>query len=387
MKFLHTSDWHLGVKTNGKDRMPEQKRVLDEIISIVNYENVDCIIIAGDVFNTSSPSADAEELFFDVIQKLSNNGERFILVLAGNHDDPTRLSAGLPLASKHNIALVSSLSKLNQNSFNKNAQVQVIETGKGHIKIKKNEEIATIAYLPYPNEVRITEKVDGENYAEKVAEWAKIGASAFCDDTLNIFVSHLFMIGSKTDGGIVKVGDIMAVPKNIMPHADYTALGHIHIPQTLGDNIYYSGAITKLSINQKDLGFNLFESENGEIVKFKHINLQNISKYEKIVAKSIEDAESLLVDFDDSDIVELEIVQNEPLSATRLKDLRKNYACISNISLVRGENFVNQKRVSKKLMSDDELFKEFYKSVRGFEPADELVKLFLDCRGGENETN
>ena len=95
----------------------------------------------------------------------------------------------------------------------------------------------------------------------------------------------------------------------------------------------------------------------------------------------------MLVDFDDSDIVELEIVQNEPLSATRLKDLRKNYACISNISLVRGENFVNQKRVSKKLMSDDELFKEFYKSVRGFEPAEELVKLFLDCRGGENETN
>ena len=92
MKFLHTADWHLGVKTNGKDRLPEQKRVLDEIISIVNYENIDCIIIAGDVFNVSSPSADAEELFFDAIQKLSSNGDRFVLVLAGNHDDPTRLS-------------------------------------------------------------------------------------------------------------------------------------------------------------------------------------------------------------------------------------------------------------------------------------------------------
>ena len=176
MKFLHTSDWHLGVKTNGKDRLPEQKRVLDEIISIANYENVDCVIIAGDIFNTASPSADAEELFFDAIQKLSTNGDidRFIFVLAGNHDDPTRLSAGLPLASKHNIALVSSLSKLNQDSFNKNAQIQVIETGKGHIKIRKNEEIATIAYLPYPSEVRISEKVEGDSYAEKVSEWAKM---------------------------------------------------------------------------------------------------------------------------------------------------------------------------------------------------------------------
>lgn len=389
MKFLHTSDWHLGVKTNGKDRLDEQKRVLDEIISIVNYENIDCVIIAGDVFNTASPSADAEELFFDVIQKLSLNGERFVIVLAGNHDDPTRLSAGLPLASKHNIALVSSLEKLKQDSFNKNAAVQVVETGKGYIKIKKNEEIATIAYLPYPNEVRIAEKVDGENYAEKVAEWAKIGASAFLDDTLNIFVSHLFMIGSKTDNGIVKVGDILAVPKNIMPKADYTALGHIHIPQTLGDNIFYSGAITKLSVGQKDLGVNIFESENGKLISQKHIELQNIARYEKVSVNSIEEAESALSNFDDSDIVELEIVQNEPLSATRLKELRKNFACISNIALVRGENFANSytKKISRKLLSDEELFKEFYKYVRGFEPNEELVKLFLDCKGEDDETN
>ena len=388
MKFLHTSDWHLGVKTNGKDRLDEQKRVLDEIVSIVNYENIDCVIIAGDIFNTASPSADAEELFFDAVQKLSSNGERFIFVSAGNHDDPTRLSAGLPLASKHNIALVSSLEKLKQNSFNKNAPVQVIETGKGHIKIKKNEEIATIAYLPYPNEVRISEKVDGESYAEKVAEWAKIGASAFADDTLNIFVSHLFMIGSKTESGVVKVGDILAVPKNIMPKADYTALGHIHVPQTLGDNIFYSGAITKLSINQDNLGVNIFESEGGKIINQKHIKLQNIARYEKVSVNSIEEAESKLAAFDDSDIVELEIVQTEPLSATSLKELRKTYACISNIALVRGENYnLAAKKVSRKLLSDEELFKEFYKSVRGFDASEDLVKLFLECRGGENETD
>ena len=390
MKFLHTSDWHLGVKTNGKDRLDEQKRVLDEIISIANYENVDCVIIAGDVFNTASPSADAEELFFDTIQKLSTNGDsdRFILVLAGNHDDPTRLSAGLPLASKHNIALVSSLEPLKLDAFNKNALVQVIETGKGHIKIRKNEEIATIAYLQYPTDVRISEKVEGENYAEKVSEWAKISASAFSDDSLNILVSHLFVIGSKTDNGIVKVGDIMAVPKNIMPKADYTALGHIHIPQTLGDNIFYSGAITKLSVGQEGLGVNIFESENAKIINQKRIELKNIAKYEKVSAKSLEEAENILSNYDDSDIVELEIVQNEPLSAVGLKQLRKSFACLSNISLIKGENFfANKTKVSKKLLSDEELFKEFYKSVRGFEPSEELVEFFVECKGGENETN
>lgn len=389
MKFLHTSDWHLGVKTNGKDRLSEQKRVLDEIISIVNYENIDCVIIAGDIFNVSSPSADAEELFFDVIQKLSAEGERFVFVLAGNHDDPTRISAGLPLACKHNIALVSNLDRLNQDSFNKNSPIQVIETGKGHIKIKKNEEIATIAYLPYPSEVRIEEKVDGETYAEKVADWAQIGAGAFSEDNLNIFVSHLFMVGSKTESGVVKVGEILAVPKNIMPKADYTALGHIHIPQTLGDNIFYSGAITKLSVGQKDLGVEIIESENGKLKEHRHVLLKNIAKYEKLAVNSIEEAESKLQAFDDSDIVELEIVQNEPLSATKLKELRKNYSCISNIALKRNENYVSntQKVISRKFLKDEELFKDFYRANRGFEPSEELVKLFLECRGGEDETN
>ena len=112
MKFLHTADWHLGAKTNGRDRLAEQKRTLDEIESIATHENVDCVIIAGDVFNTATPSAETEELFFETIQKLSNGGDRFVFVLAGNHDDPTRLSAGLPLASKHNIALASSLERM-----------------------------------------------------------------------------------------------------------------------------------------------------------------------------------------------------------------------------------------------------------------------------------
>lgn len=389
MKFLHTGDWHLGAKTNGRDRLAEQKRTLDEIESIANYENVDCIIIAGDIFNTASPSADAEELFFDSIQRLSNNGDRFVFVLAGNHDDPTRLSAGLPLASKHNIALVSSLDKLKESSFAKNSIVKVVDTGKGHIKIKKNEEIATIAYLPYPTESRISQKVDSElSYAEKVKEWANISTSAFDDDTFNIFVSHLFMVGSKTNDGVVKVGDLMAIPKNMMPKADYTALGHIHSSQDLGDNIHYAGAITKLNIKNKDLSVNIIESENGKLVKVKKVELKNPAKYEKVEVYSIEDANDKLLNFDNLDIVELQIVQKEPLSASSLKQLKRDFPCISNISLIRpldeNQTANNTKRIK---LNDVDLFSEFYKSIRGTEPSKDLLELYMECKGDENEAN
>ena len=389
MKFLHTADWHLGAKTNGRDRLTEQKRTLDEIESIANYENIDCVIIAGDIFNTATPSAETEELFFETIQKLSNGGDRFVFVLAGNHDDPTRLSAGLPLASKHNIALASSLAKMSESSFNKNGITRVVETGKGHIKIQKNQEIATIAYLPYPSESRITEKVDSSlSYAEKVAEWAKISASAFGDDTFNIFVSHLFMVGSKTNDGIIKVGDIMAVPTNMLPKADYTALGHIHSSQEVGKNVFYSGAITKLNIKNTDLSVNIVESENGKLVDIKKIALKNPAKYQKLSVHSIEEANDLLLNYDNLDIIELEFIQTEPLSASSIKALKKDFPCISNISLVRPTAQNGELRQTSRISTNDvDLFKDFYKSVRGTEPSEDLVKMFIDCKGDENETN
>lgn len=389
MKFIHTSDWHLGVKTNGIDRLSEQRKVLEEILSIANFENVDGVIIAGDIFNTSNPSAEAEELFFDIIEKLSAGGDRFIFVLAGNHDDPTRIEAGLPLASKHNIALVGDLTAINQENFNKSSLIRVIETGNGYIKLQKENELVTISYLPYPSEARISEKVESElSYGEKVKKWASVGAGAFSDESFNIFVSHLFMVGSKTRDSEVKVGDIMAVPKDYLPSADYTALGHIHTPQTLGDNIYYSGAITALTVSQKDLGINLIETEGKKLLSVKSIKLKNLVRYEKITASSLDEAKELLSKYDDTDIVELEIVQTAPIESSKLKELKKTFACLSNISLIRNtQESPSYKGQSRRLLSDEELFKNFYKQVRGFEASDDLVEMYNEIRGEENETN
>lgn len=388
MKFLHTADWHLGVKTNGRDRLNEQKDVLEEILSIANYEAVDCVIVAGDVFNTSNPSAEAEELFFEMIEKLSAGGDRFVLVVAGNHDDPKRLTAGLPLATKHNIAMVGSLEKLNEKSFTKNGLVQVIETGKGYIKIQKNEEVASLAYLPYPSESRISEKVDSElSLSEKVKQWASIGSAAFSDRTLNVFVSHLFLVGGTLADGVVKVGDILAVSKNSIPKADYTALGHLHTPQEMPNKVFYSGAITELTPRQKGLGVNIFESESGKLLNVKTVKLQNNARYEKVSVTSLEEAEEKLVDFVDSDIVELEIVQSSPLSASSLKKLKKDYPCILNISLVLKSAENTNSASGRKQLSDEELFKQFYYESKGFYPSDDLVKMFIECKGEEHETD
>ncbi|MDV7393975.1 exonuclease subunit SbcD, partial [Arthrospira platensis SPKY1] len=106
MKILHTADWHLGKKIEGLSRIDEQIAVMEEICSIADAEAVNAVLIAGDVFDTYNPSIEAEELFFKTVYRLSGNGSRVVLVIAGNHDSPDRIRASDPLAVQNGIFLL-----------------------------------------------------------------------------------------------------------------------------------------------------------------------------------------------------------------------------------------------------------------------------------------
>ena len=95
-----------------------------------------------------------------------------------------------------------------------------------------------------------------------------------------------------------------------------------------------------------------------------------------------------MLNYDNLDIIELEFIQTEPLSASSIKALKKDFPCISNISLVRPTAQNGELRQTSRISTNDvDLFKDFYKSVRGTEPSEDLVKMFIDCKGDENETN
>ena len=98
MIILHTSDWHLGKRLDEFSRIEEQNEVLQEICDIADNENANVIIIAGDLFDTFNPPTEAVELFYKTLKKLSKNGNRAVIALAGNHDSPERIEAPDPLA-------------------------------------------------------------------------------------------------------------------------------------------------------------------------------------------------------------------------------------------------------------------------------------------------
>ena len=106
MKILHTSDWHLGKKLERFSRVDEQKNVMEEIVRIADEENVDAILIAGDLFDTGNPPVEAVELYYRTLIQLSKKGVRPVIAIAGNHDSPERIEAPDPLARECGILFV-----------------------------------------------------------------------------------------------------------------------------------------------------------------------------------------------------------------------------------------------------------------------------------------
>ena len=129
MRILHTSDWHIGKRLMGRERLDEQSAVLDEIALLCERESVDLVLIAGDIFDTYTPSAEAEELFYSKI-KLIAGTDRSVLLISGNHDDGVRLSAASPLATEYGIYIVgNSRESLPLSSVRR---VRPVSSGKGY---------------------------------------------------------------------------------------------------------------------------------------------------------------------------------------------------------------------------------------------------------------
>ncbi|MBP3630604.1 MAG: exonuclease subunit SbcD, partial [Clostridia bacterium] len=248
MKILHTSDWHLGAKTDRRNRIDEQARVMGEITMIADENDVDIVIVSGDVYDNAVPTSEAEELFFNTIEKLSANNNRMVIVLAGNHDDPKRLSANRHFARKHNIVLAGDF-KIEVEQA-ESSRIKIAEIGTGYIALTKGDgqqlEKTVVGILPYPVDYRLNYKTEGETYNEKVKEWAKLVSVGFKRNAFNILATHLTLVGSETEEDsefrTVKISEAGVVKKSDLPKADYYALGHIHSCQNITDSMCYSGA-------------------------------------------------------------------------------------------------------------------------------------------------
>lgn len=376
MKILHTSDWHIGKRLISRERLDEQAEVLDEIVEICDREEIDLVLIAGDIFDTYTPSADAEELFYRKIKKVAGQ-ERAVLLISGNHDDGVRLSAAAPLAEEYGIYIVGNDRKVLGRSA-KTRRVYPIESGKGYVLFEKGEERAYISLLPYPNEARFREEKSELPYIEQMQKWLAEGDAGNTQGYPSILMAHIFVAGGSVSDGEreIDLGGARAIPSDALPKFDYIALGHLHKKQRMGKgNCYYSGSPLQYAFDERaDKSVKVFDLAKDGVQNLHDVPLTKGKKLVRLEANGVEAALALLEQYPDCH-VELKLFLSSPLSGVDAKRLSNNENLVSLLAEVQTQE--NLQFESRKGLSDEGLFDAFYKSQYGVEARPELKALFL----------
>ena len=231
MKFLHTSDWHVGKTLKGRSRLDEQTAVMKEIVEITRREVVDAVLIAGDLYETSAPSATAQQLLVHTLIALRDTGAE-VIAMAGNHDHAATFDAYRPLMAAAGIHLLGQPRPATHGGV---VTFTARSTG-------ERINVAVLPFLTTRYAVRAAEILTGtpaehaSGYDRQIREMIDHLKTGFSDDAVNIIMAHLTILNGALGGGERPAQTIFEyfVPASIFgadPH--YVALGHLHRRQHL----------------------------------------------------------------------------------------------------------------------------------------------------------
>lgn len=387
MRVLHTADWHLGRTLEGRSRLEEQAQFLDELVEIVDKEKVDVVLMAGDVFDTVNPPAAAEQLFYESMSRLSDKGKRPVLVIAGNHDNPDRLSASSPLAREQGIVLLGLPS----------VDVQTVY-------VPSCDEILKLAGLPYPSESRLAEVLSESNdelmlrdkYDARIRGIFERMSKQFSDETVNIAMSHIYVTGGSSSDSErpIEVGGAYTVAATSLPEkAQYVALGHLHRPQNINRAstlARYSGSPLAYSFSEAGYAksVTILDVKPGEPVAMSEIYLSSGKPLVRWKAsEGIAQVYSWLDEGKDKNAwIDLEVHLTNTLSIEEIHRLRKLHDGFIHIRPVFEQAEVEAVHVNRTNVPIEELFQRFYgRQTGGAEPEPELIKLFLELVSEDGE--
>lgn len=357
---------------------------MDELEGIVRSEQIDLILLAGDIYDSVNPPSAAEKLFYDGLSRLAEGGKRHVAVIAGNHDSPERLAASAPLAQRHGIRLWGL------------PVAEAVEFG-----IPRTGEKAVVFPLPYPSESRLgellSETADEEllrsAYSLRVKSVVQRAAEAFRRDTVNLIMSHLYVLGgSETDSERpIQVGGAYTVdPGALCAGAHYTALGHLHRPQYVKaqETIRYSGSPLAYSFSEagQAKSVTIIDAAPGQAQQpiITELPLSSGRPLVEWRADGIGQVHQWLEEGRDSRAwIDLTVRLTESLSMDQLQQLRKRHDGIIHIRPVYPETESAEWQAVRSLPLD-QLFRRFYTlKTGGAEPEPELIRLFMSLLDSE----
>jgi len=406
MKILHTADWHLGKRLEKFSRLEEQREVLEEIIQLADTNDVDAVLIAGDLFDSFNPATEAVELFYKSLKRLSNNGKRVVVAIAGNHDSPDRIEAPDPLARECGI-LFAGYPHSVVAPCELESGVCVVQSEPGFIELKlpRHETKLRLLLTPYANEYRLKTFLGMDAVEEELRQvlerkWKEL-ADKYCDkEGVNILVSHLFMMKKgetppkepDDEKPILHVGGAQAIYSENIPHQiQYAALGHLHRYQVIDSKpcpVVYSSSPLSYSFAEAEQQkfIVLLDIEPGSPVHYSKIALTKGRKLQRKRFEDIDNALQWLQENPDS-LVELTVVTNEYLrSEDRKRLLQAHDGIVTLIPEVKNLQQANSMAQSIDLKQGmEDLFKQYFQHRHGQEANAELLELFKEIRAEQKE--
>ena len=394
-RLLHTADWHLGRRLEGRSRHAEQVAVLDEICEIAEREQVDAVLIAGDVYDSYNPPAEAESLYYSTIVRLVDGGRRPVIVIAGNHDSPDRLRASDPYGRALGVVTLGYPDDVAEAFDCGEGKMACTGIGPSSLRLRlASGESINVIPLPYPSEARLgrllSERLDdedaGRDYEQGVRRlMERAAAECFVEGGTNIVMSHLFLSGGQESESErpIQVGGAHSVWPTTFPEGtSYVALGHLHRPQQFerpdGTVVRYAGSPLCYSFSEagQEKGITIVDVAGGSA----EVRTIPLTVGRRLVSRKglqgVQELESFLGELPADTWATFEVTLEEALGIGWVEEMHRNHpnilAPFFGYRQKEGEEPTGEPVSS---LPVEEQFERFVRS-KGEEPSDEVRRLF-----------
>lgn len=257
MKLIHTSDWHIGQTLHQYSRDDEHKYFFNQLKNIILEEEPDVLIVSGDIFHSATPTVVSQRLYYHTLVELSRlHDDLQIIVVAGNHDSPSRLEAPRELWEAFNVTVIGGLDFYKE--FNESELSY--DASKILIPVKRNDEIVGwVLAVPFINAGNYPPLKDNDTYSNRVFSFYNNlnnnlkQSVQFNENHSVVATGHFMMSGVNSNSYNKMIGGLESVAKEdilSLKEIDYWALGHVHHPQFVGENMRYSGSPFALTFNE-----------------------------------------------------------------------------------------------------------------------------------------
>ncbi|WP_027108082.1 exonuclease SbcCD subunit D [Lacticigenium naphthae] len=375
MKILHTADWHIGKIVNEFSMLEDQEYIFNQLLTIVKEQEIDVVIMAGDLYDRSIPPKDAVTLANNILTTLVQEMHVPVLVIAGNHDSNERLEYGAQLLEKSQLFIEGTVKEVTRK----------IEIGNNHFYLLPFADPATIRYLLEDDTIHSLEDATQKQMERIKADWDP--------EAVNILIAHGYIVNNGIDSvetsdseRPLTIGTAEYVDAHLFDAFDYVALGHLHKAQKVGrEQVRYSGSPLKYS--------------KSEVLHKKQVRIVTIEEEgitsESIPLKPFRDMRVVRGTFQEllqnqsSDYVFIELEDTQYVMDA-MNQLKKRYPYAMSLEYRRTVQSNEEKdqlnREQMKNKSVPELFKDFfayYKQQELDEESEQAVKEVVEEIGRE----